>query len=724
MTLQQPHPAPPDPRLEGPGLDRRGERSLGTGIANGARAFGDELLAKGLIRRQDLVAAVQHAEQHRMALQDAVTVLGFVPENDSYVALASVSRMPLVDLGDTKVSELAVRLIPEKLARRHFVLPLHEDNRVITFAVSRPLDVEADRDIAFVSGRTTRAVLAPRSKILEGLDRAYSRMSDIERLVERLKSEAPVETPGVESVGLNSSPVVDLCNHILVSAVQAHASDIHIEPFSSSASVRFRVSGILEQVLTLPKETRQHITNRFKVLAKTNIAVQNRPQDGSFRVLIAREPVDVRLSTLPTVHGEKVVMRIIEATSELATIDSLGYDPINTERLKRVLRRPDGLVLFTGPTASGKTTALYASLQQLRTGRTNIVSVEDPVERFVEGVNQIPVNKAAGTTFATVLRSVLRQDPNVIMVGEVRDQEVAGIVGQAAYTGHLVLSSLHTIDAGAAVGRLLNLGLEPFRVSEILNAVFAQRLIRRLCPHCRIMLDETEAARQGQANGLAKVAAKAGPGCEHCRNTGYLSRIPVAEALVPDDSMRRLIRDSGSAIDLKAAMRANGFRTMRDVALDLVEQGVTSLDEVNRVLTDDEVVRVEQARSRQKVLVVDDDRMIRMLVKLLLEKEGYDVIEGEHGVHAVELSRNERPDLLVLDLMMPQMDGFQALDRLRRDLSMATLPVIVLTAESGPDTERRVLELGADDYLVKPFEPGVLLSRVRAVFRRAGRHAS
>jgi type IV pilus assembly protein PilB len=355
-----------------------------------------------------------------------------------------------------------------------------------------------------------------------------------------------------------------------------------------------------------------------------------------------------------------------------------------------------------------------------------IPSPADLGARFaaVQSMRTIPVNKAAGTTFASVLRSVLRQDPNVIMVGEVRDAEVAQIVGQAAYTGHLVLTSVHTIDAAAAVGRLLNLGLEPFRVSEILNAVFAQRLLRRLCPHCRVLHDEIEARRLGQSNGITAVPALAGPGCEHCRNSGYTGRFPVAEALVPDEAMRRLIRDAGSAADIKAAMRAGGYRSMREVALDLVEQGLTSIEEVNRVLADDEVVRVEQARARQKVLVVDDDRMIRMLVKLLLEKEGYDVIEGENGHHAVELSRHERPDLLFLDLMMPQMDGFQALDRLRRDLTLANLPVIVLTAESGPDTERRVLELGADDYLIKPFEPGVLLSRVRAVFRRAGRSAA
>jgi type IV pilus assembly protein PilB len=687
------------------------------------RGFAAQLLTAGMLTRGDLARATEQAAHQKLPLHDVVVALGLVGESDSYAVLSKVTGIPLLDLNDVHVSELALRLVPEKLARRHTVLPLHEDNRTITFAVTRPLDIDIERDIGFAAGRTPRPVLAQRSQVIEALDRCYPKMGEVGRLLDRMKAEAPVLSPESAGTAVNSSPVVELCNHILAGAVRAHASDIHIEPFAGDATVRYRISGILEQVITLPKEARSHVTNRLKILAKTNIAVKHRPQDGAFRILVSGRAVDVRLSTLPTVHGEKVVMRIIDGTSELQSLDHLGYDEATLERLKRVLKRPDGLVLFTGPTASGKTTGLYASLDHLRDGRTNIVTVEDPVERYLDGVNQIPVNKAAGTTFAQVLRSVLRQDPNVIMVGEIRDAEVAQVAGQAAYTGHLVLSSLHAVDAPAAIGRLLNLGLEPFRVSEILNGVFAQRLIRRLCPQCRILLEPAEARRQGEAHGIRAVTARAGAGCDHCRQTGYIDRVPVAEAFVPDEAMRRLIRDAASATDLRAAMRQAGYRSMRDVALDAVAAGATSIDEVDRVLTDDDSTRV-QARAKSRVLIVDDDRMIRMLVKLLLEKEGYDAIEGENGLHAVELARRERPDLIVLDLMMPEMDGFEAIGRLRRDLSLAALPVIVLTAESGPDTERRVLELGADDYLVKPFEPGVLISRVRAAFRRANRSAA
>ena len=699
------------------------ERELGAGMSTAVRAFAEHLLTAQMLTRDQLGQAIDCAEQQKAALHDAIVSLGLLNEPDCYAALSKVTGMPLVDLREVRISELAARLVPEKLARRHTALPLQEDNRTITFAVARPLDMDVEQDVGFAAGRTPRAVLAMRSQLLAALDRAYPKMGEVERLIVRLKSETAVESDESDHSAVNASPVIELCNHILAGAVQAHASDIHIEPFAGSATVRYRISGILEQVITLPKEARPHITNRLKILAKTNIAVRHRPQDGAFRILVGGKPVDVRLSTLPTVHGEKIVMRIVDGTSELQSLDHLGYDDATENRLRRVLKRPDGLVLFCGPTASGKTTALYASLNELRSGRTNIVTVEDPVERYVEGVNQIPVDKATGGTFAQVLRSVLRQDPNVIMLGEIRDSDVAQIAGQAAYTGHLVLSSLHTVDAPTAVGRLLNLGLEPFRVSETLNAVFAQRLVRRLCPECRVLLDELEARRLGEEHGIRAVTARAGRGCDRCRNTGYLDRIPVAESLVPDDAMRRLIRDSASATDLRAMMRQAGFRSMRDIALDMVAQGVTSIDEINRVLTDDDAVRV-QARAKNRVLIVDDDRMIRMLVKLLLEKDGYEVIEGENGLHAIELARRERPELIVLDLMMPEMDGFEAIGRLRREIALATLPVIVLTAESGPDTERRVLELGADDYLIKPFEPGVLLSRVRAVFRRAARAAA
>jgi Tfp pilus assembly pilus retraction ATPase PilT/ActR/RegA family two-component response regulator len=409
-------------------------------------------------------------------------------------------------------------------------------------------------------------------------------------------------------------------------------------------------------------------------------------------------------------------MRVIDSQSPLQSLDRLMYDADTLARLQHSLERPDGLVLVTGPTGSGKTTALYAALAHLRTGRTNIVSVEDPVERTVPGVTQIPVNPKGGNTFASALRALMRQDPNVIMVGEIRDEEVAQIVGQAAYTGHLVLTSMHTGDAATAITRLTNLGLEPYKVAESLSAVLAQRLLRTLCPHCRQAHDDLEARRRGVEHHVASIPFSAGPGCQHCKHTGYLGRVPVAELLTPTDALRDAITHGATAHEIRAAMRAAGCATMRDRAIDLVAQGVTSIEEVDRVLTDDPSRAATRAQSR--VLVTDDEPITRMLIKLLLEREHFQVLEATNGREAVEIATREHPDLLMIDLNMPEMDGYEAIGRLRRDLSLATLPIVVITSEEGPGVERRVLQLGADDYIVKPFDPEVLLSRVNAVFRR------
>jgi type IV pilus assembly protein PilB len=542
--------------------------------------------------------------------------------------------------------------------------------------------------------------------MLEALERCYPKLRELDVLASRLSGERPiVDGQDAGRTTANVSTVIDLCDHIIGRAVEVGASDVHVECGVDGTTVRYRICGVLEPVLTLPASVSSPIRNRFKIMARADIAIPHRPQDGAFRIKVNARPIDVRLSTLPTMQGEKIVMRVIDSYSPLQSLDRLFYDDETFGRLCQSLGRPDGLILVTGPTGSGKTTALYAALAHLRTSRTNIVSVEDPVERTVPGVTQIPVNPRAGNTFPTVLRSLMRQDPNVIMVGEIRDEEVAQIIGQAAYTGHLVLSSMHTIDAATAITRLANLGLEPYKIAESLSAVLAQRLLRSLCPSCKRLLKAGEAQ------------ATAGSGCQHCNHTGFLGRVPVAELLTPSEELRSAIAGGANTQEIRSAMRAAGYPTMRDRALQLVALGVTSIEEVNRVLSDDGTAR-GSARDNPRILIVDDDAITRMLVKLLLEREKFEVLEAKNGREAIEIAARERPDLLVIDLNMPEMDGYQAIATLRKDLSMATLPILVLTSEEGPGIERRVLELGADDYMLKPFDPDVLLSRVNAVFRR------
>ena len=687
------------------------------GVPAGLSGLAGILIDRGTLSYGDLRAAQEHAGRENIPLADALVMLGFVGEAESYAALAQAAGLELLDLNEVVPGELAVRLVPERLARRYAVVPLRVDNRTLTYATCSPFDHEAERDLAFASGRRTQIVVARRSAVLEALNRCYPKQRELDMLAARLSSERPVvENAAATADAASESTVIELCNHIIGRAVEVGASDVHVECGAQGTAVRYRICGVLEPILTLPAAVSQPIRNRFKIMARADIAVRHRPQDGAFQLKVNGRPIDVRFSTLPSVDGEKIVMRVIDSHSPLQGLDGLGYDDDTLARLRQSLARPDGLVLVTGPTGSGKTTALYAAVDHLRTGRTNIVSVEDPVERTIAGVTQVPVNAQAGNTFPSVLRSLLRQDPNVIMVGEIRDEEVAQIVGQAAYTGHLVLSSMHTGDAATAITRLSNLGLEPFKIAESLSAVLAQRLLRALCRHCRRQHDAVEARRRAAERGDPAVPFSAGPGCRHCKHTGYSGRVPVAELLTPSNALRDAISRGATAYEIRAAMRASGCPTMRDRALQLVAQGVTSIEEVNRVLADDPSAAAAQTPTR--VLVTDDEPITRMLMKLLLEREKFEVLEATNGREAVETATRERPDLLLIDLNMPEMDGYEAIARLRRDFSLATLPIVVITSEEGPGVERRVLQLGADDYIVKPFDPAVLVSRVNAVFRR------
>jgi type IV pilus assembly protein PilB len=722
---------------------------------------------------QDLATVVQHAERHELATVDAVIALGFMNEMKAYAAFADWMGRPFVDLRLNPPSATAARLLPERVARGHQIMPVAHDNRTFTYASATVFDADVDRDVAFASGRRPQMVIVARGQLASAMTQAYRMGQTIDKLIDRIKvSEMNKSVNVLAMLEEGDSPVIDLCNQIVATALAAGASDIHIEPALQGAVVRHRVSGILEPLLNLPESAVRGVTNRFKLMAKADIATKMKPQDGAFRVEIESQTADVRLSTIPTIHGEKIVMRVIRGGDSVLSIDTLGYDSKSTKTLIEALSKPDGLVLVTGPTGSGKTTVLYAALQFLATGRVNIVTVEDPVERQVEGVTQIPVHTKSGTSFANVLRSVMRQDPNVIMVGEVRDNEVADIVGQAAYTGHLVLSSLHTIDAASAITRLVNLGLQPFKIAESLNAVIAQRLVRKLCTQCSIKNDDATAERLGAQHGLPRIGASVGRGCSHCKQSGYSDRVAVPEILVPDDALRLAIRNGAGVGEIRAAMHAAGSASMRETALALVVEGITSIEEVNRVMSNHDesaagrpgavpVVASEAAAEpavtvpvvaeplavapppapvvapkpaapklvtsrpveNRTVLVADDDRMIRLIVRMLLEREGFKVLEAENGAVGMEMARRERPDLMLVDLQMPDMDGYQVLEMIRGDAGLKAMPILVLTSETSPAVETQVLEMGADDYVNKPFEPEVLISRVRAAFRRMARAA-
>jgi type II secretory ATPase GspE/PulE/Tfp pilus assembly ATPase PilB-like protein len=679
----------------------------------------DLLLERGL-SRADLSNAERLARSESVPLVEAIVTLGLASEETAYGALAAAAGGELVDLSTMPSSELAIRLVPERLARQLLAVPLAVDNRTLTYATCRPFNPDAERDLGFAAGRRTVSKVATRSAVLERLDVCYPRLRELRVLADRVRSDRPTveAVDALDTTGVSESGVVEFCNRILARAVDIDASEVQIDCSAEGTTVRYRVCGIIEPSLTLPAAISLPIRNRFKTMARVGVAVRSRPQEGTFRLKVNARHIDVRLSSLPTVGGEKLEMRVVDGNSAPPQLDRLGFDADSLGRLRSALTRPDGLVLVAGPGGCGKTTTLYALLAHLRAGRTTVISVEDPVERTLPGLTQVPVNTKAGNTMASTMRSMLRQKPDVIMVGEIRDREVAQVVEQAACTGHLVISSLQTADAASAIMQLASLGFEPARIAECLSVVVGQQLLRSLCPHCRRTYDEHQAQRLGTERGIARVPAAPGSGCPHCKHTGYVGRLPVVEVLAAGDQLRGALARGATLDDIRTAQRAARQPSMRDRALQLVADGITSIDEVDRVLGGSSPAASTTVPARPRVLIADDEPITRMLVKLLLEREPYDVLEAANGRQAVEIAMRQRPDLLMIDLNMPEMDGYEAIARLRRDFTLATLPIIVLTAEDGPGVERRVLELGADDYMLKPFDPAVLLSRVNAVFRR------
>lgn len=680
--------------------------------------FLDRIAAVAGCGRATLDQAAAHAVQSGIQVADALVTLGHVSEQVSYETLAAVSGMTLLGGAHVTPAVLAVRMVPARVARRHRLVPLALTDRSLQYAIGGPFDDDAERDVAFTSGRRPDAVLATRSDLDALLALAYPKSGELETLVARLRSSAVIEAITEHDASVPSdSAVIDLCNQLIARAVEAGSSDIHVEATADGAIVQFRVSGIMESVATIPAAVAQSVCNRFKIMARADISSRRKPLDGTFALLVDGRRVDVRFSSVPTVDGEKLVMRVADSRSALRSLDQLGYGADVLLLLNQALARPDGLVLVSGPAGSGKTTTLYGALDALRVRGADIVTVEDPVERQIPGITQIPVNGRAGATVAGVLRSVSRQAPRVMMASEIRDAEVAALLGDAACAGHLVFSSLQTSDAGASIGRLLNLGVEPFKVAEGLSLVIAQRLVRRLCTHCRIVHGEFEARRLGEEHQTPRVGASAGPGCPACRFTSYLGQLVVAEALAPDSALREVIARGAQAGELRAALRAAGLVTMRERGLHYVAGGVTSIQELNRVLAVEEQAAARHPESG-RVLVAEDDAITRMLVKLLLERDGYTVLEAATGRECVEIAVREHPSLVVMDLNMPEMNGYEAITHLRRVPTLAAMPVLVLTSEEGTEVEASVLELGADDYLLKPFDPGVLSSRVKAAFRR------
>ena len=621
----------------------------------------------------------------------------------------------------------AALLIPETMARKHLVFPLVEDDRNFVVATCDPTNVEAERALGFSTGRTPLFEVASPGAIQEALDERYSPERAVETLLGGMGVDDDavklVEEMGPESISeddAKATPVVRLTSLIIRDAITQGASDIHIEPGRKLGAVRYRVDGVLRKHMDLPMAALNRVISRVKVMSKLDIADRLRPQDGKARVQVKTRGYDLRVSTIPAGGAEKCVIRVLDSSSSLS-LDDLEIPKQELERLRDLLTNRDGIVVVTGPTGSGKTTTLYGALRELADGKVNIMTVEDPIEYELPGITQTQVQTKQGMTFASALRAMLRQDPDVILVGEIRDKETAITAAQAAMTGHLVLTTVHANDAVSAVARLADMGLQYSTIAQTLRGAIAQRLLRRVCANCaepvRGQLTPDE-QRLTERHGMEPVVRAVG--CTECGFTGYRGRLPANEVLVGGPRLTQAIEQRKGWATLNRVAQQGGMRTLHEVGLDWVAHGKTTLVEVERVLGQGLEDVQEQSSGPPRILLVDDDEEARVLMRTLLERDGHDVDEAEDGYKALDILKEDREyQLVILDLAMPGLDGRQVLDQIRGSVDTAALPVLIRTGTGSNALEAELLEAGADDYVEKSVDATRFLARVHAVLRRA-----
>jgi type IV pilus assembly protein PilB len=740
--------------------------------------LGDVLVKAGVVDAVSLARAVEAGADRPATLGRILAGLGLADEAVVARTIAAALHLDYHDVKPSATPELMAVLSLE-FCRKRRTFPIALEGRHLRVAVSDPLDLSLLQDLAFRTGKKVTAALVTETWLDEALgiatadtppadapaaERASSNTYDLLREVEpageveaATEREQELIDPALLAKDTNLPPIVRLVNLILSDAAAAGASDIHIEPQESCLKVRQRVDGLLREQLTVPPHLQDQTISRFKIISGMDIAERRKPQDGRSRLRFQGKRIDLRVSSLPTQFGEKIVIRLLNTDRAIPPLDKLGFSPANLKAMRAFLVRPQGMVLVTGPTGSGKTSTLYAALKSIQSPTNNIITLEDPIELQLEGVNQMQVNPKAGLTFASGLRSVLRQDPNVVLVGEIRDAETAGIALQAAQTGHLLLSTLHTNDAPATITRLLDLDVQPFIVASSLVGILGQRLVRRVCSACAEPQEPTADVVE-TIGGPSRLPADgkwtAGRGCEQCNKSGFKGRLAIHEVLTVDDEVRALISSRASEQEIRAAARRSGMRTMLEDGLDKAAQGLTTIEELLSVVPAEmptaesrpmvkaaapvaaptsvapqasappqavaaPATKAEGSTARRRVLVVEDSPTIVSVIQYFLELEGFDVMVAGDGRTGLHMALEQIPDVIVSDVNMPMMTGVEMVRALRSDPRASRVRILMLTSEDSVETETAGLEAGADDYILKPVEPRRLAARVKALLTRA-----
>jgi type IV pilus assembly protein PilB len=766
------------------------------------KKLGEILIAAKVIRPEQLEQALKLQGPSPQRLGQLLVNRGLATEEQIATALATQLEVPYVRLASAVVEPKALDLIPRAMAEKYTICPLSVEEKVLLLVMADPINLEAIRDVEFRASLRVRSAVSTPTEIKDAIARCYAFEESFGPMVRNIEDGAEVAvlsstepSEADEILDLKKSettPVVKMVNLLISEAIKARASDVHIEPGVGEVTIRNRVDGILRDAVAMPKWIHAGVVSRLKILGGLDIAERRLPQDGRIKVKHGERTLDLRVSTLPTHCGEKVVMRLLDPGRDLLSLEHVGLEPIQRRLLETVLAQPQGAVLVTGPTGSGKTSTLYAALTHLKSPGINIISIEDPIEFQIQGINQVQVNERAGLSFASTLRSVLRQDPDVIMVGEIRDHETAEIAFQASLTGHLVFSTLHTNDAISAISRLLDLGIEPFLAASSVSLIIAQRLMRRLCRYCREAYQPSDDIVKRLRLTDTPAAVFRGKGCPSCQGTGFLGRVGVYEFLPIDAAMRELIAQRASEGILRREANAKGFVSLIEAAGAKVCAGLTSPDEVLRAILGDEGVQnrcgscgekieadfavcpvcrailkpkcpscrqdlqpgwkacpfcstpvvgpveppdaglpvaslltgsmpiVGPVDQRMKILVVDDEEDVRRIVAIALGQLPFpaEILTAANGMEALKTVEAEQPSLVILDLMMPQIDGLEVCRRLRENVKTAFIPVLMLTAMGESATKTKAFLIGTDDYLTKPFEISELNARVGRLMRR------
>lgn len=551
----------------------------------------NQLVDSSLISQDQLEIALQEQGKSGGSLGYNLVKTGAISEKAFSEFLSQIYGVPALDLDEINPEEHSVELIPPEVATKFQVVPVSREGRILTVAMANPDNIFAIDDIKFITGLEVRPVVATETAIKRAIDRFYDSADSLAEVMRDMEEDFEIvedldDDASLSEVQSEDAPVVKLVNSLIADAVNKGASDIHVEPFEKKLRVRYRIDGVLHEMMSPPLKLKAAVTSRLKIMAELDIAEKRVPQDGRIKIRIGSKKIDLRVSSLPTIFGEKIVMRILDKSNLEIDLTKLGFVPEALDKFLKAIESPYGMVLVTGPTGSGKTTTLYSALNRINLPEHNIMTAEDPVEYNLDGINQVNVHEEIGLTFASALKAFLRQDPNIVMVGEIRDLETASIAVKAALTGHLVLSTLHTNDAPSTINRMIDMGIEPFLVASSTNLILAQRLVRKLCTKCKNKVEiHPEALRELEISGEAPFDIYEVVGCPSCSGSGYSGRLGLYEVMLISEEIRQMILDRCSSSEIKAQAVRESMLTLRTDGIVKLKEGTTSLEEVLKETT-------------------------------------------------------------------------------------------------------------------------------------------